>query len=258
MMIKAKKKFGQNFLKNAHVIDKIIESIPKNVQNIIEIGAGLGDLTQHLYKIAKLTSYEIDTELYTQLVPRFPSVSFICDDALRAWENGSLSNENYFLVANLPYYVATKMVLNAIDDERCGGFVVMIQREVAHKFCAKCGDRNFSALSIIAQLNGDITALFDVLPSSFIPPPKVMSCVIKFDKFDKNLLDFGDYMDFKRFLKIAFSSPRKTLAKNLSSNYTNINEIFENLSIQLKVRPHELEIALYIKIYKLIKAKNGK
>lgn len=257
-MIKPKKKFGQNFLKNACIVDKIIESIPKNVRNIIEIGAGLGDLTKQLCKVAKLTSYEIDAELYALLVPKFPSVSFICDDANKALENGSLSEENYFLVANLPYYVATKILLNAIDDQRCDGFIVMIQREVAQKFCAKCGSRNFGAISIIAQLNGDIKMLFDVEPDNFVPPPKVMSSVIKFEKFNQNLVDESKYSDFKRFLKIAFCNPRKTVCKNLSSNFANTNEIFDALSIHKKLRPHEIKIALYVKIYQLIKAKNGK
>lgn len=261
-MIKAKKCFGQNFLKDTSVLNKIIQSIPENEKNLVEIGPGLGDLTNELIKLGNVICYEIDFDLCEILKSKFGSnVKLICDDALKIWEKSSLSAKPYFLVANLPYYVATKMVLNAIDDALCKGFIVMVQKEVAKKFCAKVGDKEFSSLSVICNINGDIELLFDVLKTSFYPPPKVTSSVMKFIKKDKKNLNSLDYLKFKEFLKICFLSPRKTLIKNLSSKFTKneIEEIFLNLNIKPLTRAHEINATEYINIFlNLKKAENGR
>ena len=123
-MISAKKQFGQNFLKNEIIIDKIIESIPNNQNNIVEIGPGLGDLTKKLLGFGTLTSYEIDRDLYDILKVEFAkelksgNFHLILGDALDIWSIDKLCNKRYFLVANLPYYVATKMILKAINSCR--------------------------------------------------------------------------------------------------------------------------------------------
>lgn len=260
-MIRAKKKFGQNFLKDSSVLNKIIQSIPENEKNLVEIGPGLGDLTNELIKVGNVTSYEIDTELYEILCSKFGNnIKLICNDALKVWENSSLSDKEYFLVANLPYYVATKMVLNALDDDLCRGFVVMVQKEVAEKFCAKIGDREFSSLSIISSLNGDIELLFDVLGTSFDPPPKVTSSVMKFIKKDEKVLKKQDYIKFKDFLKICFLSPRKTLIKNLSSEFSKdkLKEVFLNIDIKPTSRAHEVDVTSYIKIFLNLKVEHGR
>lgn len=260
-MIKAKKHFGQNFLKDATVLNKIIQSIPDDEKNLVEIGPGLGDLTNELIKVGSVTSYEIDFELYEILKSKFGNkIKLVCNDALKVWQSSSLSDKPYFLVANLPYYVATRMVLNAIDDALCRGFVVMVQKEVAEKFCARVGDKEFSSLSIISNLNGDMQLLFDVLKTSFIPPPKVTSSVIKFIKKDEKILDSSDYLKFKDFLKTCFLAPRKTLIKNLSSRFSKdkLNEIFLNLDIQPTARAHEIDATVYTKIFLNLKAENGR
>lgn len=261
-MIKAKKCFGQNFLKDASVLNKIIQSIPENERNLVEIGPGLGDLTNELIKFGNVTCYEIDFDLCDVLRSKFGSnIKLVCDDALKVWEKSSLSDKPYFLVANLPYYAATKMVLNAVDDALCKGFVVMVQKEVAKKFCAKAGDKEFSSLSVICDINGDIELLFDVLKTSFYPPPKVTSSVMKFIKKDKENLHSLDYLKFKEFLKICFLSPRKTLIRNLSSKFTKneIEEIFLNLNIKPLIRAHEIDATTYINIFlNLKKAENGR
>ena len=133
-MIRAKKEFGQNFLKDEAVLSRIIQAIPENVQNVVEIGAGLGDLTRKLLEFYRLKSFEIDEDLYQILSAKFAQqiasgeLELVLGDALRIWQQRGLERGEYFLVANLPYYVATKMILQAIDDELCGGFLVMIQK----------------------------------------------------------------------------------------------------------------------------------
>ena len=270
-MIKAKKHFGQNFLQDKATLDKIIQAIPNDVENVVEIGPGLGDLTFRLLQIYKTTSFEIDCELFQILKVKFANeiqngqLKLFCKDALEQWQQeDGLSSENYFLVANLPYYVATKMILNAIDDEKCLGLIVMIQKEVALKFSAKSRDKEFSALSILASLQGRCELLFDVDAKLFNPPPKVTSSVIKLQKTkkifgkDEIFKDAKQYKAFKAFLRAAFASPRKTLLKNLSTNFDKktLEEIFEDLDLAQNLRPHELDVDSYLKVFERLKEDN--
>ncbi|ORI07598.1 16S rRNA (adenine(1518)-N(6)/adenine(1519)-N(6))-dimethyltransferase RsmA [Campylobacter concisus] len=270
-MIKAKKHFGQNFLQDKATLDKIIQAIPNDVANVVEIGPGLGDLTFRLLQIYKTTCFEIDCELFQILKVKFANeiqngqLKLFCKDALeQCQQEGGLSSENYFLVANLPYYVATKMILNAIDDEKCLGLIVMIQKEVALKFSAKSKDKEFSALSILASLQGRCELLFDVDAKLFNPPPKVTSSVIKLQKtkkiFGKDGIfkDAKQYEAFKVFLRAAFASPRKTLLKNLSTNFDKnaLEEIFESLALNQNLRPHELDVDSYLKVFERLKEDN--
>ena len=282
-MIRAKKEFGQNFLKDEAVLSKIIQAIPENVQNIVEIGAGLGDLTRKLLEFYRLKSFEIDEDLYQILSAKFAQqiasgeLELVLGDALRIWQQGLECGE-YFLVANLPYYVATKMILQAIDDELCSGFLVMIQKEVALKFCAKAGQSDFSALSILADLAGGCELLFDVEPGCFEPAPKVTSSVIRLVKgknfkpgVEKNagsldakscdrFQNLDEYEKFKSFLRVSFSAPRKTLVKNLSARFDrrSVEEIFLNLKIPPAVRAHELNSTFFLEIFKNLKVKDGR
>jgi 16S rRNA (adenine1518-N6/adenine1519-N6)-dimethyltransferase len=251
----AKKKFGQNFLKDVSVLDKIIQSMPQNNNRVIEIGPGLGDLTKRLVKCKDVTAYEVDRDLYSILHTEFKdlldkgALDIILGDVLEHWKTkGSLYSSRYDLIANLPYYIATNIILNCLSDNSCEHIIVMIQKEVADKFTAHCGQKEFGALSVITTLLCDeIKTLVVVPPTSFDPPPKVDSSVIFLKKdltktFDEN---------FNRFLKVAFSAPRKKLLKNLSSSFnkTLLEETFEQLDIDSNARPHQVEASLYSHIY---------
>ncbi|MBQ3674773.1 MAG: 16S rRNA (adenine(1518)-N(6)/adenine(1519)-N(6))-dimethyltransferase RsmA [Campylobacter sp.] len=268
-MIKAKKEFGQNFLKDSVILDKIVQAIPNDTSNIIEIGPGLGDLTLRLLKISKVKSYEIDRDLEKILTAKFADelengrFELVLGDALEIWQNGGLSEKKYFLAANLPYYVATNLILRAIDDDNCLGFVVMVQKEVALKFCATSKNSEFGAISVLANLFGKCEFLFEVSPLAFEPPPKVTSAVMRLVKNEflsehKKFANLDEYAEFKGFLRICFSAPRKTLFKNLSSKFDKnlLNEIFANLQISQTIRSHELDFALFLKIFKNLKVEN--
>jgi len=254
--IKAKKKFGQNFLKDDSVLIKIIESKPKNDNRVVEIGPGLGDLTKKLVKNEDVTAYEVDRDLYSILQVEFINeissgkLDLILIDVLKVWQDGSsLYNGKYDLIANLPYYIATNIILNAFDDDNCENIIVMVQKEVADKFTAKPKDKEYSSLGVISDiLCENRKILIEVPPSSFNPPPKVDSSVILLKKNMTKKIDD----EFKKFLKFAFMQPRKKLIKNLSARY-NKNElmkIFEELNIKENIRPHEVSASLYSQIYK--------
>ncbi|WP_457592445.1 16S rRNA (adenine(1518)-N(6)/adenine(1519)-N(6))-dimethyltransferase RsmA [Hydrogenimonas sp.] len=244
----AKKKFGQNFLKDESVLHRIIESMPHDDRSVVEIGPGLGDLTRYLVEIKDVTAYEVDKELCEHLKKEFASfiekgrVKLYCDDVLDHWKQKSLADRPYHLVANLPYYIATNIILRALRDPNCISMLVMVQKEVAEKFSAQPGEKQFSALSVLAQSHADVHICFDVPPEAFVPAPKVMSSVLQIQKRE-SLDDPG----FEDFLKAAFAQPRKTLAKNLSAVFAkkDVTAALASLGLSPTVRPHEVETSLY-------------
>ena len=294
--MRAKKRFGQNFLKDPFILDQIIQVSAELLQDqkLIEIGVGLGDLSERLLSIASLTTYEIDADLCSFVLQKFSSRSFAntfslvnCDvlsislgidsnlnlpkktDAKQALhimsddsnsrvesKKGWLANEPYILVSNLPYNIATRIVLNLLHDPLCEGFVVMTQKEVALKFCADTLSSDFCALSVIAQSAGEMALLFDVSKESFDPMPKVTSSVFRHKKFTNfTHIESG----FESMLKMAFSSPRKKLFNNLLPFFKQyeqenlLDKIFAQESIDQSARPHQISTQKYHHIYNTLK-----
>ncbi len=184
----ASKKFGQNFLKNDIYLHKIIQAMPNDDLRVAEIGPGLGDLTKELVKVRNVTAFEVDKRLCEHLKTEFEapmqngSFELRCGDVLERWESGSLLDEPYHLVANLPYYIATNIILKAFKDEQCQSILVMVQKEVAVKFAACVKQKEFSALSVLASSIGKATLCFEVEPEAFVPPPNVTSAVLLIEK----------------------------------------------------------------------------
>ncbi len=257
--VKAKKQYGQNFLKDTTVLDKIIQSMPNNNNYVVEIGPGLGDLTKNLVKYKDMTAYEVDTDLIGILESKFAiqieegRLKLIHTDVLEAWDKQkNLHDGKYDLIANLPYYIATNIILRAFEDKNCEHIIVMVQKEVAEKFTAKVNNKDYSSLGIITEsISIDSRILFDVPPESFDPPPKIMSSILYIKKDMDKHLD----KDFNKFLKACFVQPRKKLSKNLTSvvDKNTISKIYEELNIDDNVRPHEVSSSLYSQMHTRVK-----
>lgn len=268
-MIRAKKKFGQNFLKDTSVLHKIIQSMPNNDRKLIEIGPGLGDLTQRLLEVKPLVAYEVDDELSAYLKDKFSNeidegkLTLVQGDVLEKFREGSLAKEPYDMVANLPYYIATAIILEALKDPLCKSLVVMIQKEVAVKFAATHKTKEFTALAILAQSIAKTKILFDVPPESFEPQPKVTSSILKIEKdkeFIKNesegVFDSKEELKmFEKYLRSSFTAPRKTWLKNISQwiDKKYANELIEKYEFPLTIRPHEISVLSHHLIFKNIK-----
>ncbi|MBU1659771.1 16S rRNA (adenine(1518)-N(6)/adenine(1519)-N(6))-dimethyltransferase RsmA [bacterium] len=249
----AKKKFGQNFLKDENVLRQIVEAMPNNENKIVEIGPGLGDLTKFLVDVKSVEAFEVDTDLCKLLQSTFKEeiatkrLHINCGDVLQAWQS-SLIDEPYDLVANLPYYIATNIILKALADPMCKNILVMVQLEVAEKFCATHGEKVFGSLSVITQSVGTSHIMVKVPPTAFEPQPKIDSAVFLIEKnHDRNDEDFED------MLRVAFKQPRKTLMKNMSEFYDKnlLQEAFSELSLTLTIRPHQVSTHDYHQLYKL-------
>ena len=253
--VKAKKQYGQNFLKDTTILDKIIQSMPNNNNYVVEIGPGLGDLTKNLVKYKDMTAYEVDTDLIGILESKFNieikegRLKLIHTDVLEAWDKQkTLHDGKYDLIANLPYYIATNIILRAFEDKNCEHIIVMVQKEVAEKFTAKVNNKDYSSLGIITEsISIDSRILFDVPPESFDPPPKIISSILYIKKDMDKYLD----KDFNKFLKACFVQPRKKLSKNLTSviDKNTISKIYEELNINDNVRPHEVSSSLYSQMH---------
>ena len=252
----ASKKFGQNFLKNDMYLHKIIQAMPNDDLKVAEIGPGLGDLTKELVKVRNVTAFEVDKRLCEHLTSEFAdsihkgNFELRCGDVLERWESGSLLDEPYHLVANLPYYIATNIILKAFKDEHCQSILVMVQKEVAVKFAANVKQKEFSALSVLASSVGKATLCFEVEPEAFVPAPNVISAVLLIEKQQSQ-----DDEKFEAFLKIAFAQPRKKLSKNLMTAFSKdiVNTTFIKLELDSNLRPHEAETSIYHHLYNELK-----
>jgi len=273
-LIEAKKKFGQNFLKDTTVVSKIIQSMPRNERKLVEIGPGLGDLTQELLKVKALVAYEVDEDLCVYLRKKYSTkidegeLTLVQTDVLKQFEKGSLCEEPYDLVANLPYYIATTIILEALEDPNCKSMTVMIQKEVAEKFAALPKTKEFTSLAILAQSIGTATILFDVSPESFEPQPKVVSSILKIDKQKEfvegkfsGLFESNEQLQkFKKYLRCSFQSPRKTWLKNISSEFDKayVEKIMYDQSLPITIRPHEISVLSHHLLFKTLRLNDAR
>ncbi|WP_241993682.1 16S rRNA (adenine(1518)-N(6)/adenine(1519)-N(6))-dimethyltransferase RsmA [Helicobacter sp. MIT 05-5293] len=264
---RAKKHFGQNFLKDSTFIQKIIQSIPTDKIPCVEIGVGLGDLTQELLKIEPLIAYEVDKDLCSLLKKKFANEissghlilnhqDILQMPSQQAW----LHCDTYKVVSNLPYYIATHIILRLLRDKFCHSFLVMTQKEVAIKFCAKNTMREFCALSVLVESFGEAEILFDIPKEAFSPAPKVTSSVFIMRKTHCSQWeqDFS-LATLEDFLKLAFSAPRKKLFSNLCHNFdANIlKEAFDTIGISINARAHEVKTESFHHILKFLIERNN-
>jgi len=273
-LIEAKKKFGQNFLKDTTVVSKIIQSMPQNERKLVEIGPGLGDLTQELLKVKALVAYEVDEDLCVYLRKKYATdidegkLTLVRTDVLKQFEKGSLCEEPYDLVANLPYYIATTIILEALEDPNCKSMTVMIQKEVAEKFAALPKTKEFTSLAILAQSIGTAAILFDVSPESFEPQPKVVSSILKINKQKEfvegkfsGLFESDEQLQrFKKYLRCSFQSPRKTWLRNISSEFDKsyVEEIMYEQSLPITIRPHEISVLSHHLLFKTLRLNDAR
>ena len=250
-----KKRLGQNFLKNKDLLKKISEL--KNFENksILEIGPGKGALTEHLLKKKpkKLLAIEKDEELKPFLIniqKKYPEILEIkFQDALN-FEYSKIKDQKIFLVANLPYNIATTLVIKWLRYiEKFESIIIMVQREVADRLSAKVSTKFYGRTSVLVQLHSDVKKIFDVPPENFYPKPKVDSSIIELSP--KANLNFN-YENIDKLLKICFAQRRKKLKNNLNKiNYSNLRKII-NSGVDLNLRPQNISIDNYLMMSKLL------
>lgn len=254
--IRFSKSLGQNFLTDEFLIYEIINRANlKKEDNIIEIGPGIGVLTKELAQnCKKIVAVEIDDKLIPLLndtLSDFENVKIVNDDILKVDLKKLINNEfneKPKVVANLPYYITTPIIMRFLEEDiNVSEIVVMVQKEVAERMTAKPGNKTYGSLSVAVQYYTDPTIILDVPRDNFIPKPNVDSAVIRLNVKDKPKVDLLDDKFFFKIVKGAFALRRKTLPNSLSKSKINLNkdlikEVLKDLGIDLRIRGEKLDI----------------
>ena len=255
--LKAKKKFGQNFLINKDVIDKIIEKSEVCMDDIVlEIGPGLGTLTKELLKNAKrVIAVELDEDMVNILKARFDNenLEIINEDILKIDLNKITEKYGKIkVVANLPYYITTPIIMKLLESKYdISSITVMVQKEVGERICSTKDDRENSSITISINYYAKPHIIIDVPKEDFYPSPEVDSCVIRLDVLDKPPVEVNDEKKFFKLIKSAFSQRRKTILNSLSSGEFSKEQVLnalEKLNIDTKLRAEDLSIYDYANI----------
>lgn len=252
-----KKKFGQNFIIDVNVINSIVDKSEIDKETlVIEIGPGAGSLTYGLATKAKnVLCYEIDTTLKDILnsnLSDFSNVDVIYEDFLKVDVNNELKKYYYnklYVVANLPYYITTPIILKLIEDKiPVDKIVVMVQKEVGDRFKAKPGTKDYGSLSIFLKYYFEVNKILDVSRNVFMPKPNVDSIVVEFKKVNSKI-DVKNEELFFKIVKESFTQKRKTLRNNLKGyDLEKINEVLAKHGYDLSVRAEQLTIEVFADI----------
>ena len=257
--ITAKKSLGQNFLIDENVIlDTIKEANINNTDLVIEIGPGLGTLTKYLLeKAGRVICIELDNRMISILNDRFSlydNFEVINDDVLKIdlhelirKNKERLKIQNVKIVANLPYYITTPIIMKLLEEKlEIESITVMVQKEVADRITALPGEKNAGAITYSVYYYSEAQKIRNVPNSSFIPEPDVESTVIKLNIRKKPVIETENEEKLFKLIKLAFMQRRKTLINAISNSglleKNKIKEILNQLGIDERVRGEELRI----------------
>ena len=242
--IRAKKKWGQNFLTDPNIVNKILDGASVQPgESVLEIGPGKGFMTQRLLvRGAQVTAIEIDPDLVafiqSEIMAPDETFTLIHKDALRYdYQNMSAP---YKVVANLPYNISTPLLFRLLEEKtRITQMVLMLQKEVAERITASPGTKSYGALSVILQFFADVKILFNVSPHCFYPKPKVSSAVISIIPLQKPRIVVEDEGLFLKIVKGAFLYRRKQVQNALMCagfSEESLKAAFENMKCDPKRR----------------------
>ena len=270
--LKAKKRFGQNFLIDESIIDRIVDESEISKEDIvIEIGPGLGNLTEKLLEKAKIViAFEIDEDMIKVLNGRFSNISnfiLINQDILKVniydvLKENNIEISNIKLVANLPYYITTPIMFKIFEEAIfIQSLTIMVQKEVADRIVASPKSKDYGVLTVNTKYYGKAKKLFDVPNTSFIPAPNVTSSIVKIDICKRYVVQ--DEKTFFKLVKASFAQRRKKLLNSIeNSNVFNIEKeqlsnILTECGIKENARAEEIDLETYVeisaRIYDIIK-----
>ena len=247
---KPKKRFGQNFLQDDNILNKIVKEInPQPDDLIIEIGPGYGTLTKNLLKITThLCAVEIDNKLAENLRTNFPQLKLMNEDFLKIdLAKFSDGKNNLRVVGNIPYNITSPILFKLIENnERIEDAVFMVQLEVAKRMIAHRGTKDYGILAVLLKYFTDTDLCFKISPNVFYPRPKVFSALVH--------IHFKEIKDSKLFqqtfiqvVKAAFGNRRKTLKNSFSNSKVAGNDFIDS-GIDLSLRAEQLEVSDFIKL----------
>jgi 16S rRNA (adenine1518-N6/adenine1519-N6)-dimethyltransferase len=257
-----KRSLGQNFLISNHVVDKILfalKSVP--FASIVEVGPGLGALTDDIIGVAKekgvsLTLIELDRMFVGYWKDHLENGKVVEADALKIDWNELGLPENSVFVSNLPYQISSSVVIErCIEPAGIDRMILMFQKEVAQRIGAKAKTAEYGFLTVMAQSFWETATVCDAGPGDFFPPPNVASRVLMFRS--RPVHPALNRSDFLKFAKAGFAQRRKLLAKNLQSGYLNgksgsqalLEKVFKEIGLLPTARAEELDPPTFVRLY---------
>ncbi len=255
--IKPLKRFGQNYINDQNILNNIVKEInPQLNDNLLEIGPGLGSLTEKLTRFTPyLTAVEIDKRVIENLSKQFPQINLINDDFLNLdLYRFNINPKNKLrIVGNIPYNLTSSIIFKMIENNSIiSDSVIMVQTEVANRMLAKKGTKDYGILSILLNYFSEIKHCFRISPNVFYPKPKVFSSLVHI--FFKELKETKEeQMLFIKIVKAAFGNRRKTLRNSFSNNLVTVglkDFDFESSGINLSLRAEQLDVDDFKKLSK--------
>lgn len=258
------KKFGQNFLIDSHVLDKIIRAVDISKEDgVLEVGPGIGTMTQYLCENAgRVLCVEIDKALLPILeytLADYDNVNVINGDILKQdiWELARKYNDGkpFKVVANLPYYITTPIIMGFLEnDSPISSITVMVQKEVAERMQAEPGTKAYGALSLAVQYYSKPYLAANVPMNCFMPRPNVASAVISLERYDEPPVKTKDEKLMFELIRASFQVRRKTLWNGIkisnSLNYTReeIEKVLTDMGLDVNVRGETLNLAQFAEL----------
>ena len=262
------KRYGQNFLIDSHILEKIIEAAEITKEDmVLEIGPGIGTMTQYLVEHAReVVAVEIDKTLIPILedtLSAYDNVTVINEDILKvdieALAREKNGNRPIKVVANLPYYITTPIIMGLFESHTpLASITIMVQKEVADRMQAGPGTKDYGALSLAVQYYAKPEIMMNVSPSCFIPKPNVGSAVIRLTRYEQNPVQVKDEDFLFSLIRAAFGQRRKTLVNSLTNaSFLSVSkeEILRALSemgISETVRGEALTLEEFAKLSNLL------
>ncbi len=257
MSHKPRKRFGQNFLHDKMVIQRIVNSInPRQGDHIVEIGPGEGALTELvLDKIGVMDVVELDRDLIPLL-----KIRFVLNDGLNIHQADALKfnfcqlqkdEKKLRIIGNLPYNISTPLLFHLFDNSHCiQDMHFMLQKEVVDRIVANPGDSAYGRLSIMLRYFCHAEYVFTVKPGAFRPAPKVDSAIVRLVPHDKPPVEINNFDEFSKLVNFSFTQRRKTL-RNILKGKLDVEQI-EALDIEPTIRPERLSLEDFTKLANII------
>ena len=260
------KRFGQNFLIDGHVVEKIINAAEITKEDtVLEIGPGIGTMTQYLAEAAgNVYAVEIDKNLLPVLeetLADYDNVTVINEDILKVDINALLGDnaKNVKVVANLPYYITTPIIMGLFENHiPAKSITVMVQKEVAQRMQAKPGSKDYGALSLAVQYYAEPYIVANVPPNCFMPRPNVGSAVIKLTSWDKPPVEVDNEKLMFDLIRASFNQRRKTLqnginnAPNLSFTKEQVIGALKEMGLSESIRGEALTLEQFAELSNIL------
>ena len=248
--VKVRKNYGQNFIIDPSIVSKIAQNCgATKTTTVLEIGPGLGSLTQQLALVAKeVISYEIDPQMVEVSSHELAdlNVRIIHQDFMEA-DLSEIKADDLVVCSNVPYYITTPIIFKCLESQLpVKQLTLMVQKEMAQRLNAHVNSKHYNALSVIMELFFERKTLMQVPADCFYPKPNVDSTVIQ---LIRNQNDVLAKQDFIVFVKKCFTQRRKTLVNNLKQDYPMIEEVLRQCAISPSIRAQELTVQQFVALY---------